>query len=381
MVSLPALTETIDFNGFADEYRARVAQAHETIRTLGLPTKVKRERDAGLRIPLSEISVPLRLQTAGSTGETRSLAHALAAGRSAVVLGDPGAGKSTLLAFLVLLYAGHASLDDFAPPPGKIPLFISLRDFARLQQASPGLSFLEYLERHARSDLGLAHAHQAFFETALQKGEAVVLIDGLDEVGRETARHRIARAVRAFQATYPAYPFWITSRIYGYTRDVDLPSSEFEELHLGRLDDEQVSTFIGRWYAIQVQSNPRERDELTESLRHAVLRTGGVQRLAANPLLLTLMAFLHQSLGRLPQERGELYELCIDMLLRTWQEARRGEGPRSDPHPFEKLGLHIATQKDYLAHLAFFIQERNDVVAGEDARGLVSTLEALECLA
>lgn len=381
MVSPPALPETIDFSGFADDYRAQVALAHETIRTLGLPTKVKRERDAGLKIPLSNIFVPLRLQPAGNAGETRTLASVLSAGRSAVVLGDPGAGKSTLLAFLVLLYAGRASLSGFAPPPGKVPLFISLRDFARLQQASPGLSFLEYFERHARSDLGLAHAHRAFFESALQKGEAVVLIDGLDEVGRETARYRITRAVRAFQAAYPACPFWITSRIYGYTRDVDLPSAEFEELHLGRLDDEQVCTFIGRWYAIQVPSNPREREELTDSLRHAVRCTGGVRRLAANPLLLTLMAFLHQSLGRLPQERGELYELCIDMLLRTWQEARRGEGPPSDPHPFEKLGLHIATQKDYLAHLAFFVQERNDVVEGEDARGLIGTREALECLA
>ena len=370
-----------DFTVFACEYRVQVALAHETIRTLGLPTKVKRERDAGMRIPLSEIFVPLRLQPAGNTSDTRTLASVISGGRSAVVLGDPGAGKSTLLAFLVLLHTDRASLEGFTPPQGKVPLCISLRDFARLQQASPGLSFLEYLERHARSDLGLAHAHRAFFDSALRMGEAVVLIDGLDEVGRETARHRIARAVRAFHAAYPSCPFWITSRIYGYTRDVELPSAEFDELHIGRLDDEQVSTFIGRWYAIQMQSNLREREELTESLRHAVLRTGGVRRLAANPLLLTLMAFLHQSLGRLPQERGELYELCIDMLLRTWQEARRGEGQRSDPHPFEKLGLHVATQKDYLAHLAFFVQERNDVVEGEDARGLVGQMEALECLA
>lgn len=380
MVSTPAPSEPTAFSTLADEYRARVAVVHETIRTLGLPTQVKRERDAGLRIPLADIFVPLRLQPARNASETLALASVVAGGRSTVVLGDPGSGKSTLLAFLVLLHAGRASLDGFAPDGRKIPLFISLRDFARMQQASPGLSFLEYLELNARSDLGLTHAHQAFFESALRNGEAVVLIDGLDEVGRETARHRIARAIRAFQAAYPASAFWITSRIYGYTRDVELPSAEFDELHIGRLDDGQVSTFIERWYAIQLQSNPRERDELTASLREAVLRTGGVRRLAANPLLLTLMAFLHQSLGRLPQERGELYELCIDMLLRTWQEARRGEGPRSDPHPFEKLGLHVATQKDYLAHLAFFVQQRNDVVEGEDARGLIGSLDALECL-
>lgn len=374
-------TDASDFGAFAGEYRAAVERDHAHIRTLGLPTKVKRERDAHARIPLRDIFVPLRFQLAGGGSGARELADVLAAGRSSVVLGDPGTGKSTLLAFLALLYAGGADLPGFTPPPDQVPLLISLRDFARAQQASPGFSFVDFLARHAASDLGLVAAEPSFFEAALRSGRAVVLIDGLDEVGRETARHRIARAVRALSAAYPLCRFWVTSRIYGYTRDVELPSAEFEELTIGRLDDDQVHQFIARWYEIQEPDNLRERTELAESLLGAVHRSASVRRLAGNPLLITLMAFLHQSLGRLPRERGELYELCIDMLLRTWRDARSGEGPRLDPHPFERLGLHVATQKDYLAHLAIYIQDRNDVVEGEDARGLVGEVEALDCLA
>jgi tetratricopeptide (TPR) repeat protein len=380
--ALPPLAgyDGFDFREFAASYRDKISLAYERIRTIGLPPKILRERDARPEIRLRDIFVPLRFVAGKSEQAPVSLADALRDKSSAVVLGDPGAGKSTLLAFLALLFAGGATLEGYAPRDGVVPLLVSLRDFARVQQAKPDLSFVEYLEIRARSDHGLAHAHRAFFESALRMGEAFVLVDGLDEVGRESARHRIARALRAFRHEYPYCPFWVTSRIYGYTPDVRLPEP-FAELRVGRLDDEQVDGFVGRWYAIQLPHNERERGELTESLRHAVHRTPSVRRLAGNPLLLTLMAFIHQGLRRLPTDRGELYDLCVDMLLRDWQDGRRGHKGAAEPHPFEKLGLHVQTQKDYLAHLALFMQERNEGAKGEDARGLVTRDDAIACLA
>jgi energy-coupling factor transporter ATP-binding protein EcfA2 len=368
MSSEPPETDGLDLDAFAGAYRAAVARRHETIRGLGLSADVKRERGAPTRIRLRDIFVPLRFHVTRGDGATVTLAHALARGRSVVVIGDPGAGKSTLLAYLALLHAGQATLDGLTPPERKVPLLIALSDFARAHQAAPGFSFLDYLTRHAASDLGLADVPSGFFESVLSTGRAVVLLDGLDEVGRETARHRIVQAVRAFRAAYPACSFWVTSRIHGYTRDIEL-SSDLDELTIAPLDDAQVSAFIERWYAIHVPDDPRARDERSASLVHAVHRSANVRRLANSPLLLTLMAFLHRSLGRLPEERGELYELCIGMLLHTWQGER--------PH----LGLHVAAQKDYLAHLALYAQERNDAVEGEDARGLVGEVEALDCLA
>ena len=169
----------------------------------------------------------------------------------------------------------------------------------------------------------------------------------------------------------PAAPSGSPRASMGLHADVRLPES-IHELRVGRLEDAQVDDFVGRWYAIQIPHNERERTELTESLRHAVHRTPSVRRLAGNPLLLTLMAFIHQGLRRLPTDRGELYDLCVDMLLRDWQDARRGHTGVAEPHPFEKLGLHVHTQKDYLAHLALFMQERNEAPKGGDARGLIA---------
>jgi hypothetical protein len=63
------------------------------------------------------------------------------------------------------------------------------------------------------------------------------------------------------------------------------------------------------------------------------------------------MAFIHQGLRKLPQDRGELYEKCVEMLLKTWQEARRGE--EAPAHAFTRLGLHVLShhplRDDWLA--------------------------------
>ena len=45
--------------------------------------------------------------------------------------------------------------------------------------------------------------------------------------------------------------------------------------------------------------------------------------LAQRPLLLTLMATLHTSRGKLPDDRADLYEDCVRLLLDYWQESKK----------------------------------------------------------
>lgn len=370
-----------DFRDFTASYRERVAVVHQGVRFLGLPPEVMRERDARTDIRLCDIFIPLEFVPHEGGGEARGLKNLLSFCRSAVILGDPGTGKSTLMAFLALLWAGAANLDGFNAPSCTVPLLIPLRDFARLHKANPSLTLLDYLELRARTDLSLSRAHRAFFEAALLMGEAVVLVDGLDEVGGEAARATIAKKVREFRAQFPGCPFWVTSRIYGYTSDLGFSAKEFEHFRIGRLDSAAIDDFIARWYVIQLPDHERERTERTNSLQEAVDRTASVRRLAGNPLLLTLMAFIHQGLRRLPKDRGELYDLCVQMLLKNWQEAKAADHSNATVHPFEALQLHVQTQKDYLAHLALYIQARNPGGVEEETRGLISRREALDCLA
>lgn len=368
-----------DFKGFAEQYRQRLALAHRKLRTLGLPPETLRERDASREIRLRDVFVPLQLVPSGEDAR-RPLQEFLHRRQSVVVLGDPGTGKTTLLTFLALLHAGEAKLPEFQPTPEAVPILVFLRDFIRLQKTDPKLEILDFVTQRARTDHNLPRAHRAFFEAVLAMGEAIVLFDGLDEAGSQAARRRMATVVRTFRAQYPSCPVWVTSRIYGYTGDIELPAEEFQKTRLASLDEPQIDDFVRRWYLQQLSHNEREREEQVKRLREAVRRTPSVRRLAGNPLLLTLMAFIHHGLRRLPQDRGELYEKCIDMLLKSWQEAKHEEGQNSG-HKFEELKLHLNIQQDYLAHLALHIQEHSGTATAEEARGLVSRVQALNILA
>jgi hypothetical protein len=360
-----------DFATLADRYREKVSIRHNRIKTIGIPPEA-RPRHSRVELPLADLFIPFLLLPEEPNAWLLDLAQTVERARCAVVLADPGMGKSTLLSYLALVFAGGTSLEGFTCPPRSVPLFVSLRDFVRRQRARPGLSFLEYLELDARA--WMPEMHRAFFEASLRMGEAVVLFDGLDEVGNESTRHAVASSIRMFQADYPDCRVWVTSRIYGYTDTVRLPKP-FLHFHIGRLSDPQIDSFVGRWYGLQIAAHPQEAAEQTASLQAAVRHTPSVRRLAGNPLLLTLMAFIHQGIRRLPRDRGELYEKCIEMLLKTWEQ-----GKRHDDDPPAVGLLNAATLKDYLAHLAFFVQQKNQD-RKDDARGLVARQDALAALA
>jgi hypothetical protein len=365
-----------DFGAFVARYREKVALVHSRLKTIGIPPEARR-RESLVELPLDKLFIPLRLVPQKRGAAPVDLAPILTAGGSAVLLADPGMGKSTLLSFLALVFAGGARVEGFFCSPRALPLHISLRDFVRRQKERPGLSFLEHLEIEARERHSLPGAHRVLFEAALRMGEAVVLLDGLDEVGNESARHALATAIRMFHAEYGGCRFWVTSRIYGYTENVRL-SASFPHYRIDRLDDTQIDDFVRRWYAHQLLATSEDAAEQAASLSAAVRRTPSVRRLAGNPLLLTLMAFIHHGLRKLPRDRGELYEKCVEMLLKTWQEAKRKDGEA--PRAIDGLTLNVPTQKDYLAHLAFFVQQKNEDGNDEEARGLVSRREAIEAL-
>ena len=366
-----------DFGTLAKRYREKVAIAHNRLKTIGIPPE-SRPRESRIELPLAELFIPLRLVPEKPGSMPIELASVLKSNESVVILADPGMGKSTLLAYVALVFAGGAEIHGFTPEPHLVPLHISLRDFVRRQKEQPGLSFLDYLTLDAREHHGLPELHRAFVEATLRMGEAMVLLDGLDEVGNETARHAVATSIRTFEAEYPDCRIWVTSRVYGYTENVRLPRS-FTHYRIDRLDDARIDDFVGRWYRHQLATSPQEAAEQATSLRAAVRRTPSVRRLAGNPLLLTLMAFIHHGLRKLPKDRGELYEKCVEMLLKTWQEAKRGDG--EEARSIEELTLNVPTQKDYLAHLAFVVQQKNEGGRDDEARGLISRREAVEALA
>ena len=124
-------------------------------------------------------------------------------------------------------------------------------------------------------------------------------------------------------------------------------------------NDEEITLFVERWtQALEKQAQgdtrlaqadaERERKELLE----AVERNAGVRQLAANPLLLTILALMKRQGVTLPERRVELYDQYVKTLLSTWNRARGlGRPPDKDLDPVQTIKI--------LAPLALWMHETN----------------------
>lgn len=127
--------------------------------------------------------------------------------------------------------------------------------------------------------------------------------------------------------------FMLTSRIAGYRSAplTGIGGKPFAHYMVQEMDDGQIKRFLERWCrAVEDAQTP----DLAEETRQAtaqreidgilgeVQKTPGVRRLAANPLMLRVLALIHRTGARLPQKRVELYKLAADTLAHTWRPAQ-----------------------------------------------------------
>ncbi len=276
--------------------------------------------------------------------------QALAKQARVVVIGDPGSGKSTLLKHLALRLASEAD----APLPILVPL--NAYADALLRGDRNVQTFLaEYFAGIAHDLANLA----PLFADSLAKGQAVILLDGLDEVQRDRA-HLVAK-VEAFahEATARGNKVVVTSRVVGY-RDSPLDGQAWVLFTLLDFDRAAIEEFATKWcwaFEKSVRGDTPEAkasaEEERKSLIESIDANPGVARLASNPLLLTILALIKRQGVSLPNRRVELYELYLKTLITAWSKARaldkRPVGPPLDY--LETIGV--------LGPLALWLREEN----------------------
>jgi formylglycine-generating enzyme required for sulfatase activity len=148
--------------------------------------------------------------------------------------------------------------------------------------------------------------------------------------------------------------------------------------------DEEIQEFVGKWTTaleraargdtpVATLEAEREREELLG----AVHRNPGVRGLAANPLLLTILALMKRQGVTLPERRVELYDQYVRTLLSSWNRARGlGRPPTRDLDVVETVrilaplalwmhqvspGVGLAKQGDLQRKLKEIYRERGEV--------------------
>jgi len=243
-----------------------------------------------------------------------------------IIVGEPGAGKTTLARSLARSIARVGS---------QVPVFLPL---ARVK------SSLDPLEFAVQDMLGddaprspRANVLRAALAGAAQRGELLLLLDGLDEV--DPARmDKLYAEILAYATANPSTALAVTCRpIALERRDVPAAFCRARVLALPKeRQDELLSKLLGTSEAKRVRAHIDQHPALAD--------------LAASPLLLTLLAVVARDTvlaeTSLPNTRTRLYETAVDLLLRRGFGVEK-HGVRDTGHArrlLQKLSLVLHTQ-------------------------------------
>jgi predicted NACHT family NTPase len=235
-----------------------------------------------------------------------------------VLLGDPGTGKTTLMRYLAVMAAG-AKGAEIGLPEGqeRLPILVYMRDWAK----HPERSLLDQVRDFAENTLQM-DLPSGFLEHWTE-GQALLLLDGLDEVAEDATRAVLVEKINCFLAAHENNWAVITSRPWGYRRDY-FRTDVYPHFELELFNEAQIQEFIEHWYKNRCE-NAAQAQNWARDLQDALKSKDRLQNLVKNPLLLTMVALIHRYQDTLPKRRYKLYDRAVDTLLKSWDRKGKGE--------------------------------------------------------
>lgn len=310
--SLYRNTRSID-GWFEAEYRRAVGRSLGKLHLIGLDVD-PHSRRYSLSVAYIQLSVNFGQKILG-------VSEALCTSSRLLIRGLAGSGKTTLLQWIAVQAAARSFGDDELEGWNEcVPFFVRLRSCRSGKFPKPG-QFPELVAPAIADTMP-----SDWVMERLRSGQAVVLIDGVDEVPEQHRRAATAW-IQDLVGTFAKAKYIVSSRP-GAAADGWLRESGFDSAELQPMTLDRVEAFVDHWHAaVAAQVADDEKDEtlrLAKKVKRQIITRKTLRNIATNPLLCAMLCALHRKRRReIPHDRIDLYEECCRLLLEV-RDSERG---------------------------------------------------------
>ena len=222
-----------------------------------------------------------------------------------MVLGDPGIGKSTFLR-KVGLEALKGNKDSYQH--SLTPVLLELKNFKENE-----INIQALIEEEFKI-CGFPNVEKNI-SNKLEKGELLILLDGLDEVPTANV-YNVIEKIQDFVDRHYKNRFILSCRTAARTH-----LQRFTDIEIVEFDDQQIQSFIEHWFSSELDRKNETAKNCWELLQKKEYKSA--KELAHTPLLLTFLCLVYDENQSFPTNRSRLYQDALRILLEKWSAEKR----------------------------------------------------------
>jgi hypothetical protein len=356
-----------------ENYRRGLVERTGTMQPLGVQK----------RLPIAEAYVPMAAALPSSAESSRHGVSTMEGGRyeqpvpvlelfdaevhdsgpasALLLMGEPGSGKTTATQRFAWALAQGEDLPGL--PRDMLPVWLRFQEMD--QQRTKPKSLEEFLGQLAEPGVG----------DALLKSRQprLWILDGFDEIPSEDRQAAVAtwitKWVDSFEKKKNGDRLLLTSRPLGSEKWSRLGLNRLPIFELAPLESEDqrdfVKTYLEHYGSFthinsQFSSVDEASGHLMEIIQAREAQSAEEQRIARNPMMLSLICFLFAD-NNLPGDWDELYERFVKELFKRGIERLRHEGAKYGS--WKPAGFQLQIAVTILKRIAWHLQQQGDRVS------------------